>query len=166
MCLKQFMQQDSNQYNNTGLKFMAKFTTSFQAEDMHPLFDSMFEWIFHVNILFMSDSFHRFHFTYTFWELHSCYQSNLCKDTSNRWNEPFDENVKDIFIPQTVSLNASIRFRLCEFINLMLDSLPDDGDIEEFHCNEIISYMFDRLRVSNFYRFVQRIWISSDGSCC
>lgn len=37
---------------------------------------------------------------------------------------------------------------MCEFVNLMLNSLPDDGDIEEFHCNDIISYMFDRLKVS------------------
>lgn len=44
-CLKQLMQCDSNQFNSTGLKFMAEFVSSFQAEDMHPLFDSVFLWI-------------------------------------------------------------------------------------------------------------------------
>lgn len=58
-----------------------------------------------------------------------------------------------LFDFQTVSPSANIRFRLCEFVNLMLNSLPDDGDIEEFHCNEILSYMFDRLKVSGFAFF-------------
>lgn len=31
LCLKQLMQNDSNQYNNLALKFMAKFVTSFQG---------------------------------------------------------------------------------------------------------------------------------------
>lgn len=52
LCLKQLMQGDSNQYNNLGLRFMATFVTSFQAEDMHPLFDSIFEWIFNVSLIF------------------------------------------------------------------------------------------------------------------
>ncbi|KAG4067432.1 hypothetical protein HA402_009669 [Bradysia odoriphaga] len=93
VCLKQLMQSEINQFTNTGLKFMAEFVSTFQAEDMHPLFDSIFVWIF-----------------------------------------------------KTVSPNATIRLRLCEFVNQMLNSLPDDGDIEEFHCNEILSYMLDRLK--------------------
>lgn len=43
------MQGDFNQFNNIGLKFMAEFVSSFQAEDMHPLFDSIFQWIFKVS---------------------------------------------------------------------------------------------------------------------
>lgn len=49
LCLKQLMQADCNQFSNTGVKFMAEFVSSFQAEDMHPLFDSMFQWIFKVS---------------------------------------------------------------------------------------------------------------------
>ncbi|XP_037033540.1 condensin complex subunit 3-like [Bradysia coprophila] len=93
VCLKQLMQSEINQFTNTGLKFMAEFVSTFQAEDMHPLFDSIFVWIF-----------------------------------------------------KTVSPNATIRLRLCEFVNQMLNSLPDNGEIEEFHCNEILSYMMDRLK--------------------
>lgn len=49
VCLKQLMQSDFNQFSNLGLKFMAGFVTSFQAEDMHPLFDSLFLWILKVS---------------------------------------------------------------------------------------------------------------------
>lgn len=49
LCLKQLMQGDCNHYTNAGLKFMAEFVTSFQAEDMHPLFDSIFQFIFNVS---------------------------------------------------------------------------------------------------------------------
>lgn len=52
LCIKQLMQGDPNQYNNLGLKFMAKFVASFQAEDMHPLFDSIFQWIVKVSLIF------------------------------------------------------------------------------------------------------------------
>lgn len=54
-------------------------------------------------------------------------------------------------LQQTVSLSASVRFRLCELVNLILDSLPDDGDIEEFHCDDVLSYMVDRLKVRICY---------------
>lgn len=50
-CMKQLMQADVNQYTNAGLEFMGRFVSTFQAEDMHPLFDSVFQWIFKVRIL-------------------------------------------------------------------------------------------------------------------
>lgn len=43
-CLKHLMGSDFNDFTDTGLKFMAEFVSTFQAEDMHPLFDSIFEW--------------------------------------------------------------------------------------------------------------------------
>lgn len=59
LCLKQLMQTEFNQFTNTGLKFMAEFVSSFQAEDMHPLFDSIFVWVFHVSIRKGVDDTHR-----------------------------------------------------------------------------------------------------------
>lgn len=118
VCLKQLMQSDFNQFSNLGLKFMAEFVASFQAEDMHPLFDSLFLWIFKVS-------------------------GTEC------WAYYWLGGWHSISDFQTVSPSPSVRLRLCEFVNEMLNSLPDDGDIEEFHCNEILSYMMDRLKVSN-----------------
>ncbi|KAJ6635929.1 Condensin complex subunit 3, partial [Pseudolycoriella hygida] len=103
-CTKQLMQGDMNEFKNRGLKFMAEFVSTFQSEDMHSLFDSMFMWIF-----------------------------------------------------KTVSLNVNVRLRLCEFVNRMLNALPADGDIEEYHCTEILSYMFDRLKDTSPYVRVEAI---------
>ncbi len=48
-CLKQLLQVEGSNFVDIGLKFMAEFVTSFEAEDMHPLFDSIFQWLFKVS---------------------------------------------------------------------------------------------------------------------
>lgn len=49
-CLKQFMTGAESRYKEIGLKFMAEFVSTFQAEDMHPLFDSIIQWNLKVSL--------------------------------------------------------------------------------------------------------------------
>lgn len=49
-CLKQLLAKEESAaaYANVGLKFMAKFATSFDSEDMHELSESVFNWVLKV----------------------------------------------------------------------------------------------------------------------
>lgn len=51
-------------------------------------------------------------------------------------------------IPQTVSLSHNVRARLCRFVNLLLDSLGSNASLDDTLFDNILKYMFDRLKVT------------------
>lgn len=49
------------------------------------------------------------------------------------------------FLLNTISLDARIRFRLCEFVNLLLSFMGPEAALDTSICNNIVTYMLDRL---------------------
>lgn len=50
------------------------------------------------------------------------------------------------FLLNTVSLTTNIRFRLCQFVNLLLSSMGSEAALDDSICNNIMKYMLDRLK--------------------
>lgn len=92
--IQQLMVRDDTQkYANAGLKFLAKFATSYDSEDTHPLLGYTFGWML-----------------------------------------------------DTVSKSPVIRFRICQFVNLLLNSLSNDAALDDSICDNILKYMMERMR--------------------
>lgn len=88
------MVRDENQpFANVGLKFLAKFATSYNTEDTHPLLSYTFGWLL-----------------------------------------------------ETVSSSPVIRFRICQFVNLLLNALSNDAALDDSICDNILKYMFERMK--------------------
>lgn len=47
---------------------------------------------------------------------------------------------------QTISPNPHIRYRLCQFVNMLLNALGLEAALDDNICDEILSYMMNRLR--------------------
>lgn len=50
------------------------------------------------------------------------------------------------FLLSTFSPLTTVRFRLCQFVNLLLSSMPSEAALDDNICNDIIKYMADRLK--------------------
>lgn len=50
------------------------------------------------------------------------------------------------FYFQRISLQPVVRFRLCEFVNLILNSLGTDASLDDNICDNVLKYMSDRLK--------------------
>lgn len=50
------------------------------------------------------------------------------------------------FLLETISLSSIVRFRLCQFVNSLLSSMPPEATLDDSVCNDIIKYMLDRLK--------------------
>lgn len=50
------------------------------------------------------------------------------------------------FLLTTVSMTTTIRFRLCQFVNLLLSSMGSEAALDDIICNNIMKYMLDRLK--------------------
>lgn len=85
---------EANTFASTGLRFMAKFLTSFNDDDeTHPILSSVLG-----------------------------------------------------FLLNTISQVTLIRFRLCQFVNLILGSMSAEAALDDTICNNIMKYMTDRLK--------------------
>lgn len=52
-----------------------------------------------------------------------------------------------LFILQTVSLVPTIRFRICQFVNLLLNALGTEAALDDAICDDILKYMYTRAKV-------------------
>lgn len=52
------------------------------------------------------------------------------------------------FLLGTVSTKQSVRFRLCQFVNSLLNSMSSEAVLDDGVCNSIIKYMLDRMKDS------------------
>lgn len=50
------------------------------------------------------------------------------------------------FLLNTVSLTTTVRFRLCQFVNLLLSFMGSEAALDDIICNNIMKYMLDRLK--------------------
>uniref|UniRef100_A0A1A9WQH7 Nuclear condensin complex subunit 3 C-terminal domain-containing protein n=1 Tax=Glossina brevipalpis TaxID=37001 RepID=A0A1A9WQH7_9MUSC len=82
---------ESNEYANMTLMFCAKFITSFQSEETHPIMIDVLRWLL-----------------------------------------------------TTISYNPNIRFRLCQFVNLILNALGQEATLDDPICDNIMEYMIGR----------------------
>uniref|UniRef100_A0A1B0GBP7 Nuclear condensin complex subunit 3 C-terminal domain-containing protein n=1 Tax=Glossina morsitans morsitans TaxID=37546 RepID=A0A1B0GBP7_GLOMM len=82
---------ETNEYANMTLMFCAKFITSFEGEETHPVMIDVFRWLL-----------------------------------------------------TTISYNPNIRFRLCQFVNLILNALGQEATLDDPICDSIMEYMVGR----------------------
>uniref|UniRef100_A0A1A9Z578 Nuclear condensin complex subunit 3 C-terminal domain-containing protein n=1 Tax=Glossina pallidipes TaxID=7398 RepID=A0A1A9Z578_GLOPL len=82
---------ETNEYANMTLMFCAKFITSFEGEETHPVMVDVFRWLL-----------------------------------------------------TTISYNPNIRFRLCQFVNLILNALGQEATLDDPICDSIMEYMIGR----------------------
>ncbi|KAL9918081.1 condensin complex subunit 3-like [Glossina fuscipes fuscipes] len=82
---------ETNEYANMTLMFCAKFITSFEGEETHPVMVDVFRWLL-----------------------------------------------------TTISYNPNIRFRLCQFVNLILNALGQEATLDDPICDSIMEYMVGR----------------------
>lgn len=61
------------------------------------------------------------------------------------------------FILDTLSLVANVRFRLCQFVNLLLMFMGAEATLEDYICRNITEYMLDRLTDSSAAVRVQAV---------
>lgn len=47
---------------------------------------------------------------------------------------------------QTVSLLPHLRFRICQFVNLLLNALSSEASLDDDLCDSILKYMLERLK--------------------
>lgn len=72
------------------------------------------------------------------------------------------------FLLSTTSPITTIRFRICQFVNLLLDSLGDEAVLDDDICDTIINYMSDKLQDLNAsvriqaIRALQRLQVPDD----
>lgn len=85
--------EDAQIYATAGLRFLAKFATSYNTVDTHPLLVYTFDWLL-----------------------------------------------------DTVSVSPIIRFRICQFVNLLLNALSNDAALDFAICENIVKYMVDRMK--------------------
>lgn len=50
------------------------------------------------------------------------------------------------FVLRTISVIGTVRFRLCQFVNSILNSMPSEAALDDKICDDIIKYMIDRLK--------------------
>lgn len=53
------------------------------------------------------------------------------------------------FVLEHTSQSPTVRYRLCHFVNSLLNSMPSEAALDENICNDIIKYMLDRLKDHN-----------------
>lgn len=58
-------------------------------------------------------------------------------------------NASKKFFFQTISTSPHIRYRLCEFVNLILNALGPQAALDDVICDGIMDYMMQRLRDVN-----------------
>lgn len=83
---------DTNEFAYTTLIFCAKFVSSFEGEETHPLLADICRWLL-----------------------------------------------------TTISNNPHIRFRLCQFVNMILNALGNEATLDDVICDSIMEYMVGRL---------------------
>ncbi|KAM7341580.1 chromosome associated protein G [Cochliomyia hominivorax] len=84
--------EETNEFAHTTLLFCAKFVSSFEVEETHPLLADICRWLL-----------------------------------------------------TTISNNPHIRFRLCQFVNMILNALGNEATLDDVICDSIMEYMVGRL---------------------
>ncbi|KAI8114901.1 hypothetical protein FF38_05342 [Lucilia cuprina] len=84
--------EETNEFAHTTLLFCAKFVSSFEGDETHPLLADICRWLL-----------------------------------------------------TTISNNPHIRFRLCQFVNMILNALGSEATLDDIICDNIMEYMVGRL---------------------